>query len=84
MSNVNGMLMTLGWTHLENRKTLEELCIPLCNVVFLQKHDDGTCLVSVSERRAVLVDQTLKQMRQILKEAKKDPNKDFFTHDGLE
>jgi len=73
-------LRTLGWTSLENKEVLEELLIPFDRIVFVQKHEDDTCLVSVSERRAVLVDIPLKQMRRILKEIKENPFKEIDAH----
>jgi len=49
--------------------------------MFVTDHENGTCLIQVAERTAILADIPLKQMHRILKEHDIDPDRDFDTHD---
>jgi hypothetical protein len=73
-------LRTIGWTQLEGERVCKELVIPLKKITFAQEHDGDTCLVQVSARCGLWIDVPIRQMRQILNEHHKDPNKDFDTH----
>ena len=84
-----GLLHTVGWVNWTDPETDEvqrvcrEIIIPFHKIYAITEHDNDkgdTCLVSVTEETAFHVDIPLKQMKKILKEHYRDPDKDFETH----
>jgi len=86
-TDATGTLTTLGWTYFNDKKVCKELTVPMKNVLFIQEHDGGkgdTTFLFISTSGAIHVDIPFKQMKKILKEHLKDPDKDFNTHPDLE
>ena len=77
-------LKTMSWkTTPDGEKACCEIIIPMDNIIFAQQHDDGmgdTCIIALTEHRAVHVDIPFKQMRTILDHHQRFPNQNFDTH----
>ena len=87
----SGLLHTMGWTTLHEsfsykkpgQRVCEELLIPMRNIFYVQKHENDTCMIALTEEGALHCDIPFKQMKQILKEWLADPSKSFDTHPDL-
>jgi hypothetical protein len=79
-TNASGMITCGGWIDWEGKKVYKELTLPLSNILFATEHDNGqgnTCLIATSDSSGLHIDVPLKQMRDILKAHKQEPDKDF-------
>ena len=73
-------IKTISWVVQGGEQVCKETLVPMDNILFVTDHDDGMCLIQVSDKSAILADIPLKQMQRILKEHDIDPDRDFDTH----
>jgi len=77
-------LRTFCWAFFEGEETCKEVLIPFDKILCIQDHDGGkgdTCLISVSGSSAIHADVTLDEMRKIMDDHCKHPDKNIDTHD---
>jgi predicted acetyltransferase len=84
MSEGGGTLKTLSLVTINKKPRWVEVIVDLDKVLQIMEYPDddhkGTCFLAFSDDYALHIDVSMKQMRKIMIEHKKNPTQDFDTH----